>query len=489
MRLYNTLSGRVEEFAPSGDQALMYVCGITPYASSHVGHALSSVVFDALRRYLEFRGLKVRHVQNFTDVDDKIIARAAEEGVSFRDLSDRYTQEYKADLSRLGVLPAHAYPMATESIPRMVEIIAGLIDRGHAYPSKGDVYFRVASYREYGKLSRRSLDSMVAGARVETAAGKEHPMDFTLWKAAKPKEPSWESPWGPGRPGWHIECSAIALDYLGESLDIHGGGLDLVFPHHENEIAQSECHTGGGPFARFWVHNGLLNMGDDKMSKSLGNLVSVSEALENHSADALRLYFLSSHYRTPLNYSDTGLAATERAMDRLRNALSQDPGAGSFDPGPYEKRFVEAMDADLNTPQAIAALFDLAHEINRAKERGDGVGPGQEALRRLGGVLGLTFKARADADLPLERLLGLLGEVGAKLHASGQHKLAGWADAHSGAQDGGEVVETLLAVRRELRAVREYAMADGVRAGLAGLGIELKDTPKETVWERRKPAP
>ena len=251
MRLYSTLSGVEEEFAPTGQRVKMYVCGITPYSSSHVGHAFSSVVFDVLRRYLEFRGHKVRHVQNFTDIDDKIIARSAEEGVSYRELSDRYIEEYTREMTRLRVAPAHVYPLATESIPRMLEIIRKLVEKGHAYESGGDVYFRVGGYEGYGKLSHRSIESMIAGARVEALQGKEHPMDFTLWKAAKPGEPAWESPWGPGRPGWHIECSAIALEHLGETLDIHGGGQDLVFPHHENEIAQSECYTGVSPFAVF----------------------------------------------------------------------------------------------------------------------------------------------------------------------------------------------------------------------------------------------
>ncbi len=489
MRLYNTLSGTEEEFIPSGERVKMYVCGITPYASSHVGHALSSVVFDVLRRYLEFQGYKLQHVQNFTDVDDKIIARAAKQGVTYRELADRYIQEYTSDMDLLNVKRAHAYPLATDAIPRMVEVIADLIDKGYAYPSNGNVYFRVTKDDDYGKLSHRSLDSMIAGARVEVVEGKEHPMDFTLWKAAKPGEPAWESPWGPGRPGWHIECSTIALDHLGESLDIHGGGLDLVFPHHENEIAQSESYTGRIPFARFWVHNGLLNLGEDKMSKSLGNLVGVSEALEHHSSDALRLYFLSSHYRSPLNYSAEGLAAMEHAAERLRNALRQDSTTGNdaLDPSHYEKQFVAAMDADLNTPQAIAALFDLAHEINRARERGQKVGQAQNSLRKLGDVLGLTFRERtSQGALSLEPLAELFKEIGATLNASGHHRLAGWVNSHSDAQDAATIVETLLAIRRELRQVREYDFADTIRSRLADLGVGLEDAQDGTVWKHRQ---
>ena len=491
MRLYSTLSRAEEEFVPACDRVKMYVCGITPYAPSHVGHALSSVVFDVLRRYLEFQGHAVHHVQNFTDVDDKIIARSAQEKVSYRELADRYIEEYTADLARLRVMPAHAYPLATESIPTMLEIIGQLVDKGYAYESGGDVYFRVGGYDGYGKLSRRSIESMIAGARVEALKGKEHPMDFTLWKAAKPEEPSWKSPWGAGRPGWHIECSAIALDHLGKSLDIHGGGQDLVFPHHENEIAQSEAYTGTVPFARFWVHNGLVNMGEDKMSKSLGNLVRVSEALERHSVDALRLYFLSSHYRSPLNYSEEGLAAMERAVTRLRNAFREGPdaGEGDLDPTPYEKNFIAAMDADLNTPQAMAALFDLAHEINRAREKRQGVAHAQARLRTLGGVLGLVLEeAAGQDDLPLDSLIDLFKDVGSNLNASGQHKLAGWVNSHDGERDGATIVETLLAIRRELRQAREYGLADSIRSRLAAVGISLEDAAEGTVWRHREPS-
>ena len=489
MRLYSTLSGVEKEFAPAGERVKMYVCGITPYSSSHVGHAFSSVVFDVLRRYLEFKGLQVQHVQNFTDIDDKIIVRSAEEGVSYRELADRYIQEYTEELSRLRVKPAHVYPLATEAIPRMQEIISKLVEKGHAYESGGDVYFRVSGCEGYGKLSHRSINSMIAGARVEALEGKEHPMDFALWKTAKPGEPAWESPWGPGRPGWHIECSAIALEHLGETLDIHGGGQDLVFPHHENEIAQSESYTGVTPFARFWVHNGMIRMGESKMSKSLGNLVGVSQALEGHSVDALRLFFLGSHYRSPLNYSDENLDAMERAAERLRNAMR--PGAessvnGHLEADPFEDRFTDAMDDDLNTPQAMGALFDLAREINRARERLESVDAAQASLRRLGGVLGLTFAAEDQGQsLPLEALLGLFQETGSQLNASGQHKLVGWVEAHLQDKDGATIVETLLAIRRELRQAREYQLADAIRSSLGEIGFALEDTADGTAWRFR----
>ena len=352
MKLYNTLSGQLEEFVPAdANEVKMYVCGVTPYSSTHVGHALSYVVFDTLRRYLEYTGYTVRHIQNFTDVDDKIIQRAQESGIPEDELVEEFIGDYFQTMDALNIQRAAEYPRATREIPRIIDAIAGLIDRGHAYPAAGDVYFRVTSKDDYGKLSHRTLDSMIAGARIQVDENKEHPMDFVLWKGAKAGEPSWDSPWGAGRPGWHIECTAMSLEYLGEQLDIHGGGQDLVFPHHENEIAQSECYTGAKPFSRYWMHNGLLQLGSDKMSKSLGNLVSVADALERYSPDAMRLYFLSSHYRSPLAYSDEGAAAIERSLDRVRHALTPGDGSGpAVDAGSHRARFAAAMDDDLNTP-------------------------------------------------------------------------------------------------------------------------------------------
>lgn len=451
MRLYSTLSGVEKEFAPAGERVKMYVCGITPYSSSHVGHAFSSVVFDVLRRYLEFRGLDVHHVQNFTDIDDKIIVRSSEEGVSYRELADRYIEEYTEELSRLRVKPAHVYPLATEAIPRMQEIIVRLVEKGHAYESGGDVYFRVAGCEGYGKLSHRSIDSMIAGARVEALEGKEHPMDFTLWKGAKPGEPAWKSPWGPGRPGWHIECSAIALEHLGETLDIHGGGQDLVFPHHENEVAQSESYTGRVPFARHWVHNGLVRLGDDKMSKSLGNMVTIGQALSEHSSDALRLFFLSSHYRSPLTYTEESVEAQERAAARLRSAAAAagQAGSGELDASGHRSRFEEAMDDDLSTPQALAALFDLAREIHRARDEGQGASAAGAVLRELSAVLGLTLQPRGTAG------------------------------------DAAPFIDLLVDTRRLLRSAKNFELADGIRDRLAGLGVQLEDGPEGTVWKRR----
>jgi len=454
MKLYNTLVGEVEEFVPSDGQSVkMYICGVTPYSSTHVGHALSYVAFDVLRRYLEHLGYKVRHVQNFTDVDDKIILKAQEEGITPQELVDRFVEDFFRGMDALNVQRADVYPLATQEMTPIIDTIQNLVDKGYAYPGGGDVFFRVTKSKDYGKLSHRTLDGMQAGARIEVDPHKEHPMDFVLWKGAKSGEPSWESPWGPGRPGWHIECTSMAMTYLGESLDIHGGGQDLIFPHHENEIAQSEASTDAMPFSRYWVHNGLLQLGEDKMSKSLGNLVSLDEALANYSADSLRLYFLSSHYRSPLSYSEEGCAAMERSSDRLRHALTRDGGrkGESMDTGDYQERFLSAMDEDLNTPRALAVLFDLARDMNRAGDEGQDITPAQDCLRRLGGILGLTFQ---------ETPSGGNDELAAK-----------------------PFIELLLATRDELRKAKQYEMADHIRDGLDQQGVVLEDTAQGTQWQ------
>lgn len=458
LRLTNTLTRQVEPFAPAGDEVKMYVCGVTPYDEAHVGHAFSYVVFDVLRRYLEFRGYRVRHVQNFTDIDDKIIARANHLGVSVSELAERYIQRYQEDMQALNVLPAHVYPRATEEIPEMIRIIERLVDTGYAYvaePAAGseepDVYFRVERKRDYGKLSHRTLESMLAGARIEPGEHKEHPMDFALWKGAKPGEPSWESPWGRGRPGWHIECSAMSLRYLGEELDIHGGGEDLIFPHHENEIAQSEAFTGHEPFVRYWVHNAWVKMGEEKMSKSLGNIVSIREALAAVGADALRLWILTSHYRKPLTYTEEALRAAKAGVERLRIAArARADGAGeAVDPEPFARRFVEAMDDDLNTPVALAALFDLAREINRGRDEGRPVAGAQARLLELAGVLGLRLEEEETA------------------------------------MAAAPFIQLLVDVRHELRKAKQFHLADMVRSRLLDLGIALEDTPEGTVWRRK----
>ena len=456
MKLYNTLSARTEPFSAAGDSVSMYVCGITPYAPSHVGHAMSSVVFDVVRRYLEFKGYKVRHVQNFTDIDDKMIAAASRMSISTKELAGKNIENYLSEMDSLNVLRAHDYPRATQEVPKIQEMIGALVDRGYAYAVDGDVYFRVHKAAEYGKLSHRSRDSLMTGARVEVREAKEDPMDFALWKGQKSGEPAWDSPWGPGRPGWHIECSAMSLSYLGETLDIHGGGQDLVFPHHENEIAQSESYTQKTPFARFWLHNGLIRQGEDKMSKSLGNMVAVHGALDRHSPDALRLFFLSSHYRSPLTYSHEAVEGQERALERLRNAVTRLGRGGDsdgIDAAPFRDRFVEAMDDDLNTPRAVAVLFDLARDMNRGQEAGRDVSKAQSTLRELAGILGLTLERPAgDSETEI-----------------------------------GPMVELLIETREQLRAAKHYDLADRIRQRLADLGIALEDTPSGTEWKRRLP--
>jgi cysteinyl-tRNA synthetase len=476
VKLLNTLTRQEEEFVPLGDIVRMYVCGVTPYDENHVGHAMSYIVFDVLRRYLEYSGYRVRHVQNFTDIDDRIIARAARLEINEEELAQRYIDRYFEDMRALNILPAHEYPRATQEIPEMIAIIQGLIEKGYAYVApghagsgQGDVYYRVERRRDYGKLSRRKLDEMVAGARVEPGEGKENPMDFALWKSAKPGEPTWDSPWGPGRPGWHIECSAMSLKYLGEQIDIHGGGEDLIFPHHENEIAQTEAFTGKDPFVRYWLHNAWVRVGEEKMSKSLGNFVPVHEAVQRWGADAVRLFVLTSHYRSPLTYSEDALDAAKRGAERLRTSLSgaaraaptgdstrpaeTEPGlpvrVAGPDAGPFKQRFIEAMDRDLNTPQAVAALFDLAREINRARDEGQDLADAQATLRGLADILGLT-----------------LAEEEESLAAA-------------------PFIQLLMDVREELRQAKRYDLADVIRSRLGELGIALEDTPQGTVWRRR----
>src|SRR5664280_865804 len=396
LRIYNTLSHKKEEFQTlAPDEVKMYVCGPTVYADAHIGHAMSAIVFDVVRRYLEYRGYYVRYVMNFTDVDDKIIARAALKGVDPQALAESYIQAYRKHLEDLNVLPATSNPRATQTMDKIEVMIQGLIDKGFAYAAKnGDVYFRVTKDPEYGKLSGRKLDDMQAGSRIEIEEEKEHPMDFAIWKAAKPGEPVWDSPWGKGRPGWHIECSAMNLAILGEQIDIHGGGNDLVFPHHENEIAQSESFTGK-QFARFWMHNGMLQLQGEKMSKSIGNLVTIDDFLSRHEADALRMMVLNGSYRAPLSYSDDIMDAAERGLDRLRSGLKPAPagapGASAEatavldqQTGTTQQTFVEAMDDDFNSSGGLAALFELVRAINTARSTGasaDQLKAAQETLR------------------------------------------------------------------------------------------------------------
>ncbi len=451
MKVFNTLSGQKEEFIPQGDVVTMYVCGVTVYADCHIGHAMSYVVFDVIKRYLKFRGYKVKHVQNFTDIDDKIIDRANQLGISSSELSQKYVDSYFDDMDALNIERADIYPKATEEVPKIIEMVQGLIDKGFAYESEGSVYYRVQKFPNYGKLSHRKLSDMESR---DCAFGveKEHPLDFVLWKASKPYEPSWESPWGQGRPGWHIECSAMSLRYLGDSIDIHGGGQDLVFPHHENEITQSESYTGVTPFAHYWMHNGLLQLDRQKMSKSIGNLVTVKEMLGRFSSDAIRLFILGSHYRSPLLFSDESLVNAEKAAGRLRMTFERkgtaDTSMASLNTESFEQRFIEVMDDDFNTAQAMAVLFDLAREINRAIEEGMRVEKAQGTLSSLAGLLGLTLKRQEKKSSDAEPFIDLL-----------------------------------ISVRNDLRNEKQWQLADKIRNGLADAGVILEDNAEGTGWK------
>jgi cysteinyl-tRNA synthetase len=480
LRVHNTLTRQKEPFTPSRPGEVgMYVCGVTPYDVSHLGHARSAIVFDVVARYLRYRGHRVTVVKNYTDVDDKIIARAAQLGVTTEALTERYIAAYERDMRALGVLPPDVAPRATAHIApaagkpfRMISLIERLLAAGAAYVVDGDVYFEVRRFPAYGRLSGKNLDELLAGARVGVDERKRDPRDFALWKAAKPGEPSWPGPWGPGRPGWHIECSAMAMEYLGETLDIHGGGADLVFPHHECEIAQSEAATGK-PFVRYWIHNGFVNLGAEKMSKSLGNVLTIEALLARHDPEALRLYLLQTHYRNPVEFTDDGVAGMGRPLARFRQLVEEartaSPGAP---PGPagafravvaaHRERFEAAMDDDFNTPQAIGALNRLAAALGEERERvRTGAQPaadlvaGAGVLVELGRVLGLAL------DAPPVR-------PGRDLGAEERARIDG-----------------LVAERDAARRRRDWARADALRAELAALGITLEDTPAGTTWKAR----
>jgi cysteinyl-tRNA synthetase len=422
-------------------------------------------------------------VQNITDIDDKIIDRANKLGISTVELAKKYTDSFFADMDALNVGRADIYPRATEEIPKIIEVVAGLVDRGFAYPAKGSVYFRVREVADYGKLARRDLESMMAAESTVGSDDKENPMDFVLWKAGKPGEPSWESPWGPGRPGWHIECSAMSLKYLGDTLDIHGGGQDLIFPHHENEIAQSESFSGKKPFVKYWLHNGLMQLGEEKMSKSLGNLITIKEALERYSADAIRIFALSSHYRSPLTYSEDALEAAEGGAERLLRVISRDDPTGgvgeALDAEPYRKQFIKAMDDDFNTAQAMAILFDLAREINQAGDSGLGFQDAKEVLVSLAReVLGL--KLPRTIYIELSDKISILDTVEvtvipSKLIPSKLIPSKLIPDTIKSR------VIRLIEERVKCRKDRKWQRADEIRNKLAELGVVLEDTKARTV--------
>jgi cysteinyl-tRNA synthetase len=466
MKLHNTLSGRLEEFVPLvPGKVSMYVCGVTVYDRSHIGHARALVVFDVLFRYLRFLGWEVTFVRNFTDVDDKIIARAQSAGISAAELAEVNLRAFAEDVKALGCLSPTLEPRATEHIPEMIALIQELERHGLAYAADGDVYYTVDKFPDYGKLAKRRLEDMMAGARVEVDARKHHPMDFALWKASKPGEPWWDSPWGKGRPGWHIECSVMSTRYLGQPFDIHGGGTDLIFPHHENEIAQSEGAKGCA-FARYWVHNGMVTIDQEKMSKSLGNFMTVQEAVGQVGGEAVRLFVIGTHYRSPLDFSPQRLEESARALTRLYETLARADEAvpawleAEPDRGVMEQ-FRAAMDDDLNTARTLGVVFETTRTINRLLDEG-----------------------RTNAAAPLRRALAAIAEVLGIGAQDPRAVLERAKRAHLGeaALDTAEI-ERLIAARNAARKARDFKQADAIRAELKAKGIVLEDTPAGTVWK------
>ena len=481
VEIYNTLTGQKEQFTTREEgKAAIYVCGPTTYNFIHLGNARPLVFFDTVRRYLEYRGYKITYVQNFTDVDDKIINRAREEGEDPLALARKYVEEYFQDADALNVRRADVHPRVSEHIGEIVAMVEQLTRSGHAYAVEGDVYFNVRSFHGYGKLSGRTFEDMQAGARVEVDPRKLDPMDFALWKAAKAGEPAWNSPWGPGRPGWHIECSAMSQKYLGVNFDIHGGGYDLVFPHHENEIAQSEAATGQ-PFVRYWMHNGFITVNQEKMSKSLGNFFLVREILAKFPADLVRFYLLSTHYRSPLDFDDEKLVATGRGLARVKTCLrllqeAIDAGGESGTPDPAlmtvlentHNELIGAMDDDFNTALAIGALFDLTREVNSYLNQ------------RVPGAASQAALIQAmDLFQVFNTVLGIF-----KFDGTGRFLLES-TDASDGVLVNG-LIELIISIRQDARGRKDWAVADSIRDGLKDLGIVLEDTPRGVRWKKQE---
>ena len=463
MKILNTLTGTKDEFIPLHDGVVnMYVCGPTVYNYIHIGNTRPLCVFDTLRRYFEYIGYKVNFVQNFTDIDDKLINRAKEEETTVAALAEKYIAEYKVDAAGLNVRPATVHPRATENIDNIIELITKLTEKGFAYESNGDVYFRTKEYKEYGKLSHQPLEELEAGARINISEQKEDPMDFALWKAAKEGEPFWESPWGKGRPGWHIECSAMSKSILGDTIDLHCGGQDLIFPHHENEIAQSEC-ANGTCFARYWMHNGYINIDNRKMSKSLGNFFTAREIGEKYGYEVIRYIMVASHYRSPINYSTEIIEQAKASLDRLYNCRENLAFAkeNATDAAAdialieklegFEKQFREAMDDDFNTADGLSAVFELVREINAnvvgTNASAQYVEKASEIFESLVSVLGLLYERKADKNLDAE-------------------------------------IEALIEERQAARKNRDFARADAIRDELKAQGIILEDTPQGVKWHR-----
>ncbi|MFA7068278.1 MAG: cysteine--tRNA ligase [Acidaminococcaceae bacterium] len=476
IRVYNTLTKQKEEFKPLlKGKAGIYVCGVTPYNDPHVGNARPFITWDVIRRFLEHEGYDVTHVQNFTDVDDKIINKANAEGVQWSDICGRYIKSYFEVMDQLNIRRAHVYPRVSDHMPDIISTVEKLISNGYGYVVDGDVYYRVEKFAHYGELSGRNLEDMLAGARIDVDDRKENPMDFALWKAAKPGEPSWKSPWGQGRPGWHIECTTMSMKYLGDTFDFHGGGSDLIFPHHENEIAQSEGCTGCHPFVHYWLHNGFITVNEEKMSKSLGNFFTVKEILEHFSPEVLRFFILSTHYRSPLDFSDQRLSEAERGLARLKTAkenlmelakiISVGPDKESLETKTVvlkiREDFLEAMRDDFNTALAISYMFALAKEINvyhqaviTGKKQPDGklVDTMQRLLAEMSGIIGVLEKTEI---------------VETKVSSDD------------------EKIEKFIAQRQQARQNKEYAKADELRNRLTEMGIVLEDTPQGVRWRRQ----
>ena len=459
LQLFNNLTRKKEPFTPiEPGKVGMYVCGMTVYDYCHVGHARVLVVFDMIARYLRYSGYEVTYVRNITDIDDKIIRRANENGEAIDNLTGRFIEAMHEDAAALGVLPPDSEPRATTSMAGIIKMIQTLVEKGYAYAAdNGDVYYDVSRFEGYGKLSGKKLEELRAGERVAVGEAKDDPLDFVLWKAAKPDEPSWDSPWGAGRPGWHIECSAMSTHCLGDHFDIHGGGLDLQFPHHENEIAQSEGATGC-KFVNYWLHNGFVQIKEEKMSKSLGNFFILREVLKSYAPEVMRYFILASHYRSPLNYSDQNLDSARAALERFYTALRGVEMAQVSDGGEYETRFRQAMDDDFNTAEALAVLFELANQLNKAKAENDQAQAAQLAgqLKYLGGVLGLL---QDDPDAFLK----------------------------GGAEEGGlgdNEIDALIEQRTAAKQEKNWAEADRIRDELQAQGIILEDGASGTTWRR-----
>ena len=486
LRIYNTLSGGKDDFVPlTPGKVGMYVCGVTVYDHCHIGHARANVVFDVIYRYLMSCGYEVTYVRNYTDIDDKIINRANREGVSCQDISERFIAEFDHDMAQLRIAIPTCQPKATEHIGEIVRLIENLIRKEYAYQADGDVYFAVERFDSYLKLSKRNLEEMQAGARVEVDERKRHPMDFALWKASKPGEPFWESPWGKGRPGWHIECSAMSMKYLGESFDIHGGGKDLIFPHHENEIAQSEASTGK-PFVKYWLHNGFVNINAEKMSKSLGNFFTIKEVLEKYDSEVLRFFLLSAHYRSPLDFSDQSMTEAEAGLERIYKSLagidefmaeasSAEASAETSEAlqdlaekaGSFRQRFREAMDDDFNTALALGNVFDLVRSANRLLAEKSANSAAARALFgevksifvEIGGIIGI-FTSEPSAYL--SRIRGRKAE-----------------DLQITVQE----IERLIEERAAARKAREFKRSDDIRDSLLDRNVMLFDGPQGTTWK------